>query len=132
VLLAVRGVVDANLPTGLVEAPRYRAMTTWVVPIERCPNTYDGRPLPALALGERKSYVSLMVPPLFFMGGLRDWLDGAWRASGCPLTRGEVTLQLRRIDDVPLDVVAELVSKLEVDAIVAGYGHTTVAARTKR
>jgi hypothetical protein len=129
---AVRGVVDANLPDGLVIEPRYRGMTTWVIPRERCPNTYDRRPLPVLALGERKSYVSLMVPPLFFMGGLRGWLDAAWEASGCPLARGEVTLQLRRLDDIPFDVVAELVSRLTVDAVVAAYQHTTVAARTKR
>jgi hypothetical protein len=129
---AVRGVIDANLPDGLVIAPRYRGMTTWVVPLERCPKTYDRRPLPVLALGERTSYVSLLVPALFFMGGVRDWLDAAWQASGCPLTRGEVTLQLRRLDDIPFDVLAELVSKLEVDRVVAAYSHTTTAARLAR
>jgi hypothetical protein len=132
VVLAVQGVIDANLPTGYVIAPRYKGMTTWVVPIERCPHTYDGRPLPVLSLGERKSYVSLFVMSFFFMPGLRDWFDAAWRASGCPLQRGEASVQLRRLDDIAFDVLAELFARLTPDAVIAAYDHTMTAARLRR
>ena len=129
VVLAVQGVIDANLPAGFEIAPRYKGMTTWVVPLERCPKTYDGRPLPVLALGERKSYVSLFVMSFFFMPGLRDWFDGAWTASGCPLRRGEVSIQLRRLDDIAFDVLAELFARLTPEAVIEAYQTTFLAPR---
>ena len=131
VLLAVRGVIDANLPPGYVQAPRYKAMTTWVVPKERCPTTYDGRPLPVLALGERQSYVSLFVMAFYYVPGLRDWFDNAWEASGCPLRRGEVAVQLRNLDDVAFDVLADLLERLTVDAVVTAYETTFLASRRR-
>ncbi|MEA3056973.1 MAG: hypothetical protein QOD30_2405 [Actinomycetota bacterium] len=129
VLLAVRGVIDANLPAGLEVAPRYKGMTTWVVPESRSPKTRDGRPLPVLSLGERQSYVSLFVMAFHYVPGLRDWFDAAWLASGCPLRRGEVALQLRNLDDIAFDVLAELLERLTVDAAVKGYESTQVAPR---
>lgn len=129
IVLAVQGVIDANLPAGFEVAPRYRGMTTWVVPIERCPKTYDGRPLPVLSLGERKAYVSLFVSAFYFWPGLRDWFDAEWQASGCPLRRGEASVQLRRLDDVAFDVLAELFARLTPDAVVDAYERTFLAPR---
>ena len=130
-MFAVRGVIDANLSPGLVQAPRYKTMTTWVVPLERCPKTIDGRPLPVLALGERQSYVSLFVMAFFYVAGLRDWFDGAWEASGCVLRRGEVAVQLRDLDDIPFDVLAELLRRLTVDAVVDAYQSHRLARRRR-
>lgn len=124
VLLAVRGVIDANLAPGLEVAPRYKGMTTWVVPAARSPKTRDGRPLPVLSLGERQSYVSLFVMAFHYVPGVRDWFDAAWTASGCPLRRGEVALQLRNLDDIAFDVLADLVERLTVDVVVRGYRST--------
>ena len=129
VLLAVRGVVDANLAPGLEIAPRYKGMTTWVVPKARSPRTSDGRPLPVLSLGERQSYVSLFVMAFYYVPGLRDWFDAAWVASGCPLRRGEVAVQLRDLDDIAFDVLAELVGRLTIDVAVRGYEETQLAPR---
>lgn len=129
VVMAVQGVIDANLPAGFEIAPRYRGMTTWVVPIERCAKTYDGRPLPVLALGERKAHVSLFVTSFFFMPGLRDWFDAAWEASGCPLHRGEASVQLRQLDDIAFDVLADLFARLTPDAVVHAYETTFLAPR---
>lgn len=127
VLLAVQGVIDANLPPGFEVAPRYKGMTTWVVPDARSPRTRDGRPLPVLSLGERQSYVSLFVMAFHYVPGLRDWFDDAWLASGCPLRRGQVALQLRNLDDIAFDVLAELLGRLTVDAAVRGYETTQLA-----
>lgn len=121
--------MDANLPPGFEIAPRYKAMTTWVVPLERFPKTYDGRPLPVLAIGERMSYVSLLVMSFHFMPGLRDWFDDAWLASGCRLRRGEVSVQLRRLDDIAFDVLADLFARLTPEAVIAAYQQTFLAPR---
>jgi hypothetical protein len=129
ILLAVQGVIDANLPSGYEVAPRYNGMTTWVVPLARCPKTYDKRPLPVLSLGERRSYVSVFVGAFYFVPGLRDWFDAAWQATGCPLNRGEASIQLRQIDDVAFDVLAELFGRLTLDAVVGAYEATLLPPR---
>jgi len=121
VLPAVRGVVLANLPAGLEPARRYQGMTTWVIPAPRSPRTHDGRPLPVLALGERKAYVSLSIMAFYFVPGFRDRFDARWRASGCPLDRGQATVRMRELDDVPLEVIADTVAECTVDRVVAAY-----------
>lgn len=116
---AVRGVVVANLQDGFEEAPHYKNMSSWVIPDEASP--HDKGALPVFALGERKSYVSLYVIALHWIPGLRGWLDTAWKATGCPLDRGQVAIRLRRLDETPLDVIAECVAKVTVDDVIAGY-----------
>ena len=125
VMVAVEGVVRANLPDGFEEAPHYKAMLTWVVPLDRSPKTYNNAALPVCALGERKSYVSLYLMALHFDRGMSTWLDRAWNATGCPLDRGKVAIRMRRLDEVPLDVIAEAVARVSVDDLIAGYERVT-------
>ena len=61
-LAAVGGVVSANIPKGFIEEPgRDIVMQTWVVPPEGSPSGHHGRTVPIVALGARKSYVSLFL-----------------------------------------------------------------------
>ena len=111
---AVRGVILANLPDGFVEeAGHYVGMQTWVVPSERTPKMPGNRTAPIVALGERNSYVSLFLMGLYYDPTMDAWLERSWRASGCPLDRGRVSLRLRQLDDVPLDVVEHRVHERE-------------------
>lgn len=121
IVLAVRGVVVANLQPDIVEHTHYQGMATWVVRPELSPPTHDRRPLPVVALGERKSYASLFLPPFHFLPGFKDWFESAWRASGCPYRGGKASVQMRELDDVPLDVVADAVSRLRADELVAAF-----------
>jgi hypothetical protein len=116
---AVRGVIVANLQPGFEELVHYKNMQTWAVPDDLSPHK-DG-PLPVIALGERKSYVSLYVIALHWVPGLRTWLDAAWRDAGQRLDRGKVAIRLRSLDETPLDVIAECISRVTVDDVVAGY-----------
>ena len=118
----MQGVVAANIPDGFVEEPgHYIGMRTWVVPSERSLNSYNRRTVPIVAVGARKSYVSLFLMGLYYDATMNGWLERAWASSGCPLDRGRVAIRLRRFDDVPMDVVAEAVSRLSVDEVVAFF-----------
>lgn len=118
-LIAVRGVIVANLQDGFEHQAHYKNMETWVVPDEASPHKEGA--LPVFALGERKSYVSLYVIAMHWVPGLREWVDEAWTASGCPLDRGKVAIRLRSLDETPLDVIAKTVSRTSVDDVVNGY-----------
>ena len=121
IVVAVAGVVRANLPEGFEETPHYKAMITWVVPLDRSPKTYNRSALPVCALGERKSYVSLYLMALHFDRALSVWLDRAWKETGCPLDRGKVAIRMRKLEEVPLDVIAEAIARVSVDDLIAGY-----------
>ena len=118
---AVRGVIAANIPDGFVPARHYVGMDCWAVPPEAAPRQRGSNPLVVVGLGERKSYVSLFMMGLYFDPAMRTWFDRAWTDSGCPLRRGKIAVQLRDLDDVPLDVIAEAVQWFSVDDLVAAY-----------
>jgi hypothetical protein len=121
VMLAVRGVIDANLPEGFVPVRHYAGMDCWAVPADRSPRGRGRAPLVVVGLGERKTYVSLFLMGLYYDPAMRRWFDDAWRAADCPLRRGKIAVQLRELDDVPLDVVADAVRWFTVDDLVAAY-----------
>lgn len=128
-LAAVRGVIIANIPEGFVEEDgRYIGMQTWVVPADRSIKTYDRRTATIAAVGERKSYVSLFLMGLYYDPTMNAWLDAAWTSSGCRLDRGKVSIRMRRLDDVPLDVVAAAVGRLSVDDVVGFFERWNVRA----
>ena len=119
-LAEVRGVVLANIPDGFVEeSGHYIGMQTWVVSRERLPKTPGGRTVPIVALGERKSYVSLFLMGLHYDPPMNGWLERKWASSGCPLDRGRVSIRLRQLGDVPFEVIAAAVSRLSVDDVIA-------------
>lgn len=121
VVQAVRGVIVANLPDGFVEARHYAGLDCWAVPKELSPRARGDAPLTIMGIGERKTYVSLFVMGLYFDPKMRQWFDRAWKASGCPLRRGKISVQLRDLDDVPLDVIAEAAAWFTVDDLIAAY-----------
>lgn len=121
IVLAVSGVIVANLQPGIVERAHYAHCTTWVVAPELSPRTHDRRPLPVIAIGQRKAYTTLYLPPMYYLAGFKAWLEAAWTDSGCPLRGGAASIQLRDLDDVPLDVVADAVTRLRVDVLVPAF-----------
>ncbi|MGI8999867.1 MAG: hypothetical protein ACR2GO_09200 [Candidatus Limnocylindria bacterium] len=50
---SVRRVVRENLPAGFEEGMQY-GMIGWYVPLERFPDTYNGRPLGLVGLASQK------------------------------------------------------------------------------
>lgn len=121
ILVAVRGVIEANLREGFEEVRHYAGLDCWAVPKEMSPRARGSSPLVVVGLGERKTYVSLFLMGLYFDPAMRRWFDDAWHASGCPLQRGKIAVQLRDLDDVPLDVIAEAVRWFTVDDLIAAY-----------
>jgi hypothetical protein len=121
IVQAVRGVIVANLPDGFEEVRHYAGLDCWAVPKEMTPRERGSSPLTVMGLGERKTYVSLFVMGLYFDPSKRHAFDRAWKASGCPLRRGKVSVQLRDLDDVPLDVIADAAAWFTPEQLVDAY-----------
>jgi hypothetical protein len=117
---AIRGTILDHLPDGFEETIEFK-MLSYVVPLERFADTYNGRPLPVLSLANQKQYVSLYLMGIYADEGERDWFVDAWEQTGKKLDMGRSCVRFRRLDDVPLGVVGEAVARVSVDDIIVAH-----------
>jgi Domain of unknown function (DU1801) len=116
----VRNVVLENLPEGFEEQMQY-GMISWVVPLDRYPDTYNGQALAVASLGNQKRYMSLYLVGVYGDEGSQDWLRKRWAETGLRLDMGKSCLRFRSLDDLALDVVGEAVARCPVDDFLAAY-----------
>jgi hypothetical protein len=57
-IAAVRDVVRRNLPEGFEEGMQF-GMIAYYVPLDRFPNTYNGRPLGLAAIASQKNHMAI-------------------------------------------------------------------------
>jgi hypothetical protein len=120
VVQTVRDVVSAAMPAGYNEAVAW-GMITWSVPLERYPDTYNGQPLGYVALAAQKRHYSLYLMGLYSDSEQDREFRSRWLASGRSLDMGKSCLRFKRLDDLDLDLVAEVVASTPVDDFLATY-----------
>src|SRR5262245_60727668 len=106
-LAALRALVRKHLPRGFEEGMQY-GMIAWHVPLARYPQTYNGQALTVAALAAQKGYGSLYLMTVYGDPEVERWFKAAFRAAGKKLDMGKSCLRFRTLDDLPLDVLAEL------------------------
>lgn len=127
----VRDVIVANLPPGYEEGVQF-GMISYHVPLSVFPNTYNRRPLGYLALASQKNYMSLYLNNVYGDRETERWFKERYAASGKRLDMGKSCLRFKRVDDLPLDVIAETVARTPVDRFIAGYRAAIQARVTAR
>lgn len=104
---AVRDVILENLPDGYEEVMQY-GMLSYVVPFSEFADTYNGKPLMYIALASQKQYMSLYLTTVYADPALSDWFKQRYLATGKKLNMGKSCVRFRKLDDLPLDLVAEV------------------------
>ena len=104
---AVRDVILENLPDGYEEVMQY-GMLSYVVPLSEFPDTYNGKPVMYMALGSQKQYMSLYLTTVYADSSLSDWFKERYLATGKKLDMGKSCVRFRKLEDLPLDLVAEV------------------------
>src|ERR687892_507531 len=130
-MATVREVINANLPEGFEEGILY-GIISWHVPLERFPNTYNKQPLGLAGLGNRKNYMTLYLNNVYGNPETERWFKDRWAATGKKLNIGKSCVYFKRIDDLPLNVVAEVIGRESVDGFVAYYEKTRGSSRKAR
>src|SRR4051794_35631805 len=90
----VRDVIRQHLPAGYEEAISGK-MIVYQVPLERYPDTYNGRPLWYVALASEKSYLSLHLMPVYGDTTLAQQLADGFRAAGKKLHMGKACVRFQ-------------------------------------
>jgi hypothetical protein len=126
----VRAVVRDNLPPGFEEGMQY-GMISWFVPLSRLAETYNGQPLALASLASQKQSMSLYLMGLYGDPDERARFEAAYRAAGKKLDMGKSCLRFRKVEDLPLDVIGDAISRIGVDRFVEHYEQSRAATRKK-
>jgi uncharacterized protein DUF1801 len=119
-LEAVRQVVLDHLPEGFEEVVQY-GMISYVVPLDRYPDTYNGQPLAVASLANQKRHMALYLMGVYGEEGAAEWLRERWATTGKKLDLGKSCLRFRRLDDLALDVVGEAIGRTSLEDLIAAY-----------
>ena len=123
VITAMREVILKNLPKGFQEQMSY-GMLGYVVPHSLYPAGYhcDPKlPLPFLGLGSQKNYISLY-HMCMYDGPLLNWFREQWpNYTKKKLDMGKCCIRFKKPEDVPLELIGQLVSKVTPEEWIGYY-----------
>jgi hypothetical protein len=135
---AVRKVILANLPNGYQECMSY-GMIGYVVPHSIYPQGYHCNPklpLPYANLGSQKSHMALYLMNVYGDSETEQWFRKAWLATGKKLDMGKSCVRFKRLEDVPLEVVGQVIARTPVEKYIAlieaALSSTSVKRRKQR
>ena len=120
VVAAVRKVVKKHLPTGYVERMEF-GMIGYGIPLERYPHTYNKQPLSYIALAAQKNYYALYLMCLYSDDKRTKWFADAFKKAGKKLDMGKSCVRFKRLDDLPMDVIAQAVASVTPEEYIAIY-----------
>lgn len=112
---AIRNTIVQNIPDGFAEIMNY-GMLGYVVPHSLYRNGYHcdpKQPLPFLGLASQKGHISLYHMGLYADSVLTAWFQEEWtKVSKKKLDMGKSCIRFKKAEDVPLELIGELVAKL--------------------
>jgi len=115
---AVRNVILANLPEGLEEVMNW-GMIAYEVPLTKYAETYNGKPLLYAALASQKHHMAVYLTAIYMSDDRRASFEERYRASGKHLDVGKSCVRFRKLENLPLDLIGEVISSVSVDEFVA-------------
>lgn len=116
----VRDWVRGALPDGYREGINF-GMICWEIPLETYPDTYNGKPLGAVALASQKHHCSLYLHGPYMDPALTAAIERGFEAAGKRLDMGKSCIRFRKADDLPRETVEEAVAALDPDAFIRLY-----------
>jgi len=111
----MRSIILKSLPNGFEECLIYN-MLGWVVPYSIYPNGYHCNPktpLPFLNLANRKNFIALYHMGLYANKELFDWFVEEYpKHAKYKLDMGKSCIRFKRLDDIPFDLIEQLLQKM--------------------
>jgi len=120
-LSTVRATILAHLPAGYEERMGY-GMIAYVVPHTLYPAGYHcdpKMPLMLANLGSQKNHMAMYLMTVYGDPATEKWFRQAWTATGKKLDMGKACVRFRKIEDVPLAVVGQLIARVPVKEYIA-------------
>ncbi len=120
----LRDIVLANIPPGFDESIA-NGMLHYCIPLSTYPNGYhcsDNTPLPFISIASQKNYIALHHMGIYANKKLLNWFVGEYpKHSKYKLDMGKSCIRLKKMEDLPFELIAELMTKISVQKFIEIY-----------
>jgi uncharacterized protein YdhG (YjbR/CyaY superfamily) len=123
-LIKLRNIILENLPKGFQETISY-GMIGYVVPHSIYPKGYHCTPelpLPFMSFASQKNSINFYHMGIYAMPELYDWFVSEYpKHSKQKLDIGKSCLRIKKPENIPFELIGELVKKVSVEKWIATY-----------
>jgi uncharacterized protein YdhG (YjbR/CyaY superfamily) len=123
-LKKLRATILKNIPKGFVEQMTY-GMIGYVVPHSIYPNGYHCTPelpLPFISFASQKNFIAIYHMGIYANPELLNWFVTEYpKHSMQKLDMGKSCIRFKKIDQIPFELIAELVQKMSVQEWITCY-----------
>ncbi|KQT23940.1 hypothetical protein ASG22_07900 [Chryseobacterium sp. Leaf405] len=116
--------INDNLPKGFKQGMNY-GMIGWAIPLETYPAGYHctpESPLPFMALASQKNFIAFYHMGMYANPELLDWFVTEYpKHSKRKLDMGKSCVRFKKMDDIPLELLAEVSKKMTVQDWINCY-----------
>lgn len=120
----LRNVIVKNLPKGFQEGMNY-GMMGYYVPHSIYPKGYHCKPtdpLPFIGFASQKNSINFYHMGIYANKDLYDWFVAEYpKYSTRKLDMGKSCIRFKKFEEIPFDLIGELVTKISVDDWIATY-----------
>lgn len=120
----LRDVILQNLPKGFHEGMNY-GMLGYYVPHSIYPKGYHCKPadpLPFMGFASQKNSINFYHMGIYAKKDLYDWFVSEYpKHSTRKLDMGKSCIRFKKFEEIPLDLIGELVTKISVEDWIATY-----------
>lgn len=124
VMNKLRRVIKKNLPKGFTEELSY-GMPGFVVPHSIYPAGYHCKPeepLPFISVASQKHFVALYHMGIYAKPELMNWFVSEYpKHCNTKLNMGKSCVRFKKLDNIPFDLIGELITKMSCDEWVNIY-----------
>lgn len=113
----VRRVILDNLTSGYEEVMNW-GMIVYQVPLAIYPDTYNKKPLMYAALASQKNHMSVYLSGIYMFNDEQSDFEKAYRQTGKRYDVGKSCVRFKKIDDLPLDLIAKTIARIPLDDFV--------------
>jgi uncharacterized protein YdhG (YjbR/CyaY superfamily) len=117
-LTVVLKALRKKLPEGLEENINW-GMIAFEVPLSVYPNTYNGQPIMHTAVASQKNHMAIYMGCLQGDGRGRESFIEDYKATGKRLDIGKGCVRFRKLDDLPVDVIAKYAGAVSIEQLCA-------------
>ena len=120
----LRNTIANNIPDGYIEQMSY-GMIGYIVPHSTYPSGYHCNPklpLPFINIASQKNFIALHHLGIYANSELLDWFVAEY-PNHCDhkLDIGKGCIRFKKLDQIPFDLIAELVQKISVEEWIHCY-----------
>lgn len=131
---ATLDIVRRHLPAGYAEGMQY-GMPSFFVPHSLYPHGYHcdpKQPVPFFSVASQKAHISIYLIGIYIDDTLRSQFEQSAAAAGLTLDMGKGCIRFKKPDQIPLQLIADVVASCPVERFLAVYEANIPPAALKK